>query len=202
MAVVKSHLPGEPPVVRGSVVSATALLYDGPTLLASGEIDSKHLPAQPNNMTGWIRSAYKTLGASMRVMLGQTDKLEYEVNDGEGSLQGRGSHQNKYTYILRNESGGVRQRLDIIIHSENYNKAYYKKRKDPNYKPAKRSNWKGVTYWKPGVRQYWVWVVDNWAVMTDEEFAERFPQWIGKIPVYGVSDPEQYRNMPQPSFEE
>ena len=200
MAVVKSYEPGEKPTIRGKVVWATCILYEGPTIKDQAAVDENRFPPQPNNMTAWFRAAYRALGKSMHVMLGASDKLEYLVNDGEGSKDGRGCHQNKYSYLLR-QNGVVTQRLDIHITSEDHAKSWQRKVQE-GHVPKKRADWRGVSHRKPGIKEYKIWVIDNWATLTDEEFEEKFPSWVGKIPVYGIDDPDKFRNMPQPSFDQ
>lgn len=200
VGVVKSYEPGEKPTIRGKIVTATAVLYVGPTVRVSRDIEPKWFPPQPNNMVAWIRAAYKTLGADLRVLLGAQDELEYLVNNGEGSKVGRGSNDNLYSYLLKRE-GSTIQRLDIRIRTIDHAKAYKEKR-DRGHIPKPRANWQGVSHWRPGIKEYRVWVIDDFALMTEPEFEERFPQWVGKMPIHGHHDPENYRNMPQPSFYE
>lgn len=198
---VKSHEPGEKPVIRGKIIAALAILYDGPTVVASGEIDSQWYPAQPNNMVAWIRGVYKTLDKPFWQMFGAQNQFEYLVNDGVGPKEGRGSNQNRYTYILRDDNGRIKSRLDINITTESYAKIHAQKLAK-GHVPRARANWSGVSHFHPGKNEYRIWVIDNWAELSKTDFQKRFPQWVGKLPVYGVDDPEQYRLMPQPSFDE
>jgi len=191
--IVRTYEPGEPKVIRGHVFRATAVLYHGPTVVASGEIPEKDWPFQTNNMSAWFAAAYGVIGAPMRKILTNQKNMEYSVNDGEGALKGRGSNNNKLSYLLR-VNGLVEERVDVVIETKPA-AAVHLQRIAKGHVPKPRKNWHGLTYLDPRERAVYQWqdATGEYLVFPMEEFYEEFPEWKGKLPSKGIDDPDLLR---------
>lgn len=196
MSVVKTYQPGEDKVIRGPLVAVSLLLYHGPTLVEAAELEKRFWPAQTNNFTSWLQCAYKQLGSSMRVMLGQSNKLEYVVNDGEGAKKGRGCHTNKLAILLRKD-GLVEYRLEITVITEPAAMRQARLIKE-GHTPRKLPDWSKLTYLDPKKKIVIQWVDEEdgegysltWPM--DEFYAEH-PEWKGKLPAKGFDNPDDVR---------
>lgn len=102
----KIHAPDEPPTIRGYVESVNVVIYNGPSISASGSLDRHEIPAQTNNLTGYWRALSKKFPSQFRpfMQIGVQD-IELLVNDGLGSKMGKGSNDNRLE--LRLLSSGI-----------------------------------------------------------------------------------------------
>lgn len=191
--IVKTYQQGEKKVIRGHVQRATVVIYHGPTIAASGEIDRKDWPFQTNNMTAWFAAAYKVLGAPMRKMITKQTEIEYVVNDGDGAKTGHGSSSNKLSYLLR-EDGLLAERLDIMIETKPA-AAVHQAKIAAGHIPRQKKDWSAVTHLDPRDKTVHKWQEDigEFLVYPMEEFYEEFPEWRGKLPAKGIDDPDDVR---------
>lgn len=192
--LVRAYEDGEAKVIRGAVYRATAILYKGPAIVASAEIDQKKWPFQKNNMSAWFKEAYGVLGAPMRHMITQQRHLEHSVNDGEGAKRGHGSGYNKFSYLLRVE-GRIDERLDVVIESKAHAQVH-KEKVAKGHVPKKFKTWEGLTYFDPKdrmVHQYQD-ATQEYLVWPAEEYYAEHPEWRGKLPAKGIDDPDDVRS--------
>lgn len=183
MAVMKLYEKGEKPVIRGHIDYASVALYQGTRVVISGVFEEKHYPFQTNNVTEWIRAAYKLLGRTVTCVTAlPPDRLGLIVNDGQGALQGRGSNQNVFKVYSKDEHGVPIHSLVFTINTIPHARRHIlkKARGEPI---RKRRDWTRLTYYYPKENVVYVYLEEHKIQQTwdAEEYFTQYPHHRGQI---------------------
>ena len=183
MAVLRLYEPGETPVIRGHVEHATVALYRGSRVIVSGVIDPKQYPVQTNNVSAWLRAAYRLLGRNVTCVTSlPPNHLGLLVNNGEGALHGRGSNLNVFKVYSKDEYGVAIDSLVFTITTiPHARRSLLKKaRGEPM---NKRRDWSRLTYYYPKENVVYVYLEEHKIQQTwdAEEYFAQYPHHRGQI---------------------